>query len=181
MQVIALSAFLLAVKEQAPHPRCPVRALRFWQSEQLFVNFEGHTKGQPVSKQRIYRWIVDAIALAYKSVDLLCPLRVRAHSSCLFLGVASRTSIIGWSLTSTFISTTWTSLLFKHRCCQSKMFVYCELWAQSEPLLMQLIIGRSTEQPRKKDYAAQQVLLAAQLKDSDAMAFLSNLYRQSTH
>lgn len=61
IQVIALLALPLVENEQAPHPLCPVRALRvyiersglFWQSEQLFllfVSFRGRTKGLLVLK-----------------------------------------------------------------------------------------------------------------------------------
>ncbi len=68
---------------------CPVRALRvyidrtaqFRQSEQLFVCFGGSTKGQPVSKQRLSHWVVEAIALAYSSQGMECPIGVRAHST----------------------------------------------------------------------------------------------------
>lgn len=75
MQVIALSALLLTEDEQATHPLCRIRALRvytehsgqFRQSEQLFVSFGGCTKGLPVLKQRLSRWIVNAITLAYNS------------------------------------------------------------------------------------------------------------------
>ncbi len=52
------------------------RSARFRQSEQLFVCFGGHTKGHPVTKQRLSRWIVDAITLAYSSLCLQCPIGV---------------------------------------------------------------------------------------------------------
>jgi len=66
---------------------CPVRALRiylelslsFRQSEQLFVCFGGRSKGSPVTKKRISRWIVDAIYMAYTSVGQDCPIGTRAH------------------------------------------------------------------------------------------------------
>lgn len=64
MQVIKLSAFPLTENEQAPHPLCPVRTLR------VYTERSGdRTKGLPVSNQWLSRWIVDAIALAYKSMD----------------------------------------------------------------------------------------------------------------
>lgn len=68
--------------KQTPHPLCLVQALRvyiehssqFRQSEQLFVCFRSHSKGLPATKQRLSHWILDAIALAYKSLDLQCPI-----------------------------------------------------------------------------------------------------------
>ncbi len=59
-------------QDQGLNRLCPVRALRiyiehstpFRQSEQLFVCFGCHTKGSPVTKQRLTRWIIDAIKLA---------------------------------------------------------------------------------------------------------------------
>ncbi len=76
-----------------------VRALRiyiersapFRQSEQLFVCFGGHTKGSPVTKQRLSRWIIDAIKLAYSSLGQLFPMGVRDHST---RGIASSSA---WS------------------------------------------------------------------------------------
>ncbi len=68
---------------------CPVRALRkyidrsasFRQSDQLFVCYGGCTKGRAVSKQSLSHWIVDAIAAAYTSQGLECPLHIRGHST----------------------------------------------------------------------------------------------------
>lgn len=88
-QVISLSALLSAEGERTPHPIRPVRALRvyierssqFRQSEQLFVCFGGCSKGLPVMKQRLPHWIVDTIALAYKPLDLQCPVGVSGWSS----------------------------------------------------------------------------------------------------
>ncbi len=73
--------------EQGPNLLYPVRALRvyiehsesFRQMEQLFVCFGGCSKELPVTKQRLSHWIVDAIALAYASAGLQCPIGVRAH------------------------------------------------------------------------------------------------------
>jgi len=53
----------------------------FRDSKQLFVLFGGRTKGLATSKQSLSRWIVDAIALAYKSKGLRSHLGVRAHST----------------------------------------------------------------------------------------------------
>ena len=118
-QVISLLALPAADGEQEPNALCPVRALRvyvehsklFRQSEQLFVCFGGHQKGLRVTKQRLSRWIVDAIALAYASEGLECPIGVRAHST---RGMASSwawssgisigeiCAATGWSSPSTF-------------------------------------------------------------------------------
>ena len=84
---------------------CPVRALRlyvdrtrsFRTSDQLFVCYGGQQKGKAVSKQRMAHWIVDAIALAYESQGVPCPLGLRAHST---RGVASSWALAhGASLT----------------------------------------------------------------------------------
>ncbi len=99
---------------------CPVRALKVYiehsdsyrKSEQLFVGFGNHAKDGPVTKQRISRWLVDAITLAYSSLGLQCPIGVRAHSN---RGIASSWAwssgvsisdiceATGWSLPSTFV------------------------------------------------------------------------------
>ncbi|KAL0171004.1 hypothetical protein M9458_035600, partial [Cirrhinus mrigala] len=88
-QVITLSALPSSEEDQELNLLCPVRALRtyierstsFRQSEQLFVCFGGRNKGHPVTKQRLSRWIVDAIRLAYSSLGLQCPIGVCAHST----------------------------------------------------------------------------------------------------
>jgi hypothetical protein len=93
-QVITLSALPSSEEDREFNLLCPVRALRmyiersapFRQTEQLFVCFGGRTKGSPVTKHRISRWLVDAIALAYSSLGLQSPIGVRAHST---RGVAS--------------------------------------------------------------------------------------------
>ncbi len=92
-QVITLSAF----RPETPTGTepintlllCPVHVVRtyiehsrqFRLLEQLFVCFGGRTKGLPVSKQRLSHWIVNAIALAYSSEGVECPIGVRAHST----------------------------------------------------------------------------------------------------
>ncbi len=71
-QVIALSALSPSTDDQELSLLCPVRALRVYiersasyrRSEQLFVGFGNRAKGRPVTKQRISRWLVDAITLA---------------------------------------------------------------------------------------------------------------------
>ncbi len=87
-QVITLSAFFPLTGSQESL-LCLVRALRIYiehsalyrNSEQLFVGFGNRAKGGPVMKQRISRWLVDAITLAYSSSGLQCPIRVRSHST----------------------------------------------------------------------------------------------------
>ncbi len=58
----------------------------FRRTEQLFVSFGNRAKGHPVTKQRLSKWIVDAVMLAYSSLGLQCPIGVRAHST---RGIAS--------------------------------------------------------------------------------------------
>ena len=119
-QVISLSALPVSEEEGEAGFLCPVRALRayvsrssvFRQTEQLFVLFSGRSKGLAVSKQSLSRWIVDAIALAYTSKGLQCPLGVKAHST---RGMASSWAwssgialqdicmAAGWASPSTFI------------------------------------------------------------------------------
>ncbi len=88
-QVITLSALPPSEEDQELCLLCPVRALKiyiessapFRQLEQLFVSFGNSTKGHPVTKQRLSRWIVDTIMLAYSSSGLQCPIGVWAHST----------------------------------------------------------------------------------------------------
>ncbi len=118
-QVIALSAFSPPTDSQESL-LCPVRTLTIYiersasyrKSEQLFVGFGNCAKGGPVTKQRLSRWLVDAITLAYPSVESQCPIRVRAHST---RGIASSWAwssgvsmsdiceVAGWSSPSTFV------------------------------------------------------------------------------
>ncbi len=87
-QVLKLSVFSPPTGSQESL-LCPVRALRIYiecsasyrKSEQLFVGFGNHAKGGPVMKQKISRWLVDAITLVYSSLGLQCPIGVRAHST----------------------------------------------------------------------------------------------------
>ena len=119
-QVISLSALPITGCEADSHLLCPVRALRsyisrsaaFRRSEQLFVSFGGRTKGLAASKHTLSRWIVDAIAAAYASKNLQCPLGIRAHST---RGMASSwawssgipihdiCAAAGWASPSTFV------------------------------------------------------------------------------
>ncbi|XDV25396.1 hypothetical protein PO909_029318 [Leuciscus waleckii] len=119
-QVISLSALPASGSEVDSNLLCPVRALRnyitrsaaFRRSEQLFVSFGGRTKGLAASKHSLSRWIVDAIAAAYASRNLQCPLGIRAHST---RGMASSwawssgisihdiCTAAGWASPSTFV------------------------------------------------------------------------------
>ncbi len=88
-QVIALSALPPSEEDRELSLLCPVRALRiyfersapFRHAEQVFVTFGNRAKGNPVTKQRLSKWIVDAVMLAYSSLGLQCPIGVRAHST----------------------------------------------------------------------------------------------------
>ena len=99
---------------------CPVRALdayvhraALWRkSEQLFVCFGPPKKGSPVSKQRMSKWVVEAISLAYESAGQPSPLTVRAHSTrsmaaskALLSGVSLHDvcDAAGWSSPHTFV------------------------------------------------------------------------------
>ncbi len=118
-QVITLSALPPSEEDWELSLLCPVRALRiyfersapFRHTEQLFVSFGNRTKGHPVTKQRLSKWIVDAVMLAYSSLGLQCPIGVRAHST---RGIASSwawssgvsiteiCTAAGWATPSTF-------------------------------------------------------------------------------
>ncbi len=118
-QVIMLSALPPSEEDRELSLLCPVRALRiyfersapFRRTEQLFVGFGNRAKGHPVTKQRLSKWIVDAVMLAYSSLGLQCPIGVRAHST---KGIASSwawssgvsiteiCAAAGWATPSTF-------------------------------------------------------------------------------
>ncbi len=118
-QVITLSALPPSEEDRELSLLCPVRALRiyfersapFRRTEELFVSFGNRAKGHPVTKQRLSKWIVDAVMLAYSSLGLQCPIGVRAHST---RGIASSwawssgvsiteiCAAAGWATPSTF-------------------------------------------------------------------------------
>ncbi len=68
---------------------CPVqpldayvhRATPWHKNEQLFVCFGPPNKGSPASKQRIRKWVVGAISLAYELAGQPSPMAVRSHST----------------------------------------------------------------------------------------------------
>ncbi len=79
-QVMDLSVLPPLMGSQELSQLYPVRVLRVYiessasyrKSEQLFVGFGNRSKGGPVKKQGISRWLVDAITLAYSSLGSLC-------------------------------------------------------------------------------------------------------------
>ncbi len=99
---------------------CPVRALdafvhraaQWHKNEQLFVYFGPPNKGSPASKQKMSKWVVEAISLAYESAGQPSPMAVRSHSTrsmaaskALISGVAFQEvcDAAGWSSPHTFI------------------------------------------------------------------------------
>ncbi len=81
-QVIMLSMRPPSEEDREISLLCPVRALRIcfersaslrWM-EQLFVSFDSRAKGHPVTKQRLSKWILDAVTLVYSSLGLQCPI-----------------------------------------------------------------------------------------------------------
>ena len=99
---------------------CPVRALdayvhraALWRkSEQLFICFGPPNKESPASKQRMSKWVVKAISLAFESDGQPSPMAVRSHSTrsmaaskALMSGVALKDvcDAAGWSSPHTFV------------------------------------------------------------------------------
>ena len=99
---------------------CLVRALdtyvhraALWRSsDQLFVCYGPPSRGKPVSKQRMSKWVVEAISLAYESAGHPSPLPVRSHSTrgmaasqALLAGVSLQgiCNAAGWSSPLTFV------------------------------------------------------------------------------
>ena len=91
-QAIELAAFSPPSSSQATElseQLCPVWTLKayvaatapFRKSDKLFVCYGGCGKGQPLSKQRLSKWIVEVILHAYKSQGLPAPSNVRCHST----------------------------------------------------------------------------------------------------
>ncbi len=90
VRTIMLQAFFFSNAEQERHNLlCPVRALdayvhraALWcKNEQLFVCFGPPNKGSPASKQRMSKWLVEAISLAYESAGQPSPMAVLSHST----------------------------------------------------------------------------------------------------
>ena len=109
-----------SAEQERLHLLCPVRALRTYvhrssswrNSSALFVCFGGRNRGNPVSKQRLAHWVVEAITQAYEVRGHASPLGIRAHST---RGIASSSALArgvpiedicaaaGWSSPHTFI------------------------------------------------------------------------------
>ena len=92
-QAIELAAFSTpSLSQQATElseQLCPIRTLKvyvaatapFRKSDKLFVCYGGCGKGQPLSKQRLSKWIVEVILHAYRSQGLPVPSNVPCHST----------------------------------------------------------------------------------------------------
>ncbi len=123
-RLIMLQAFCPPPFQNADQERhnllCPVRALdayvhrgALWcKNEQLFVCFGTPNQMFPASKQRMSKWVVKAISLAYESAGQPSPMTVRSHSTrsmvasmALISGVALQEvcDAAGWSSLDTFI------------------------------------------------------------------------------
>ncbi len=95
---------------------CPVRALdayvhraALWRKkEQLFVGFGPANKGSPAFKQRMSKWVVEAISLAYESAGQPSPMDVQSHSTKSM--VASKALISGVALQEVCDAAGWSSL-----------------------------------------------------------------------
>ncbi|CAM4528872.1 unnamed protein product [Leuciscus chuanchicus] len=101
--------------QEANNLLCPVRALdayvhraALWRkSDQLFVCFGSPNKGGPVSKQRMSKWVVEAISLAYEAAGQPSPMAVRSHSTRSM--AASKALISGVSLQDVCDAAGWSS------------------------------------------------------------------------
>ncbi len=95
---------------------CPVQVLdayvqiaALWhKNEQLFICFGPPNTGSPASKQRMSKWVVEAISLAYESAGQLAGCLVplnQEYGEALISGVALQEvcDAAGWSSPHTFI------------------------------------------------------------------------------
>ncbi len=99
---------------------CPVRALdayvhraAVWRkNQQWLICFGPPNKGSPASKQRMSKWVVEAISLAYESAGQPSTMAVQSHttrsmaaSKALISGVALQEvcDAAGWSSSHIFI------------------------------------------------------------------------------
>ncbi len=57
------------------------RAALWRKNEQLFICFGPPNQGSPASKQRMSKWVIEAISLAYESAGQPSPMAVRSHST----------------------------------------------------------------------------------------------------
>ncbi|XP_016341804.1 uncharacterized protein LOC107688601 [Sinocyclocheilus anshuiensis] len=91
-EVLELSAFhpppFSSAEDQRLNALCPVLALRvyidrtspFRRSDQLFISWAPQNTGNPISKQHLSHWLVEAISLAYESKGVQPPEGLKAHS-----------------------------------------------------------------------------------------------------
>ncbi|KAL0151928.1 hypothetical protein M9458_052766 [Cirrhinus mrigala] len=123
-EVIQLSAFhpppFSSSEDKRLNALCPVRSLRvyidrtsaFRRSDQLFISWAPPNTGNPISKQRLSHWLVEAISLAYESKGVRPPEGLRAHSTramaaswALFNGVSLQDicAAASWASPHTFV------------------------------------------------------------------------------
>ncbi len=94
---------------------CPVwaldayvhRAALWHKNEQLFICFGPPNKGSPASKQRMSKWVVEAISLAYESAGQPSPMAVQSHSTRSM--AASKALISGVALQEVCDAACWSS------------------------------------------------------------------------
>ncbi|KAL0200730.1 hypothetical protein M9458_003917, partial [Cirrhinus mrigala] len=123
-EVIQLSAFhpppFSSSEDKRLNALCPVRSLwvyidrtsAFRRSDQLFISWAPPNTGNPISKQRLSHWLVEAISLAYESKGVRPPEGLRAHSTrgmaaswALFNGVSLQDicAAASWASPHTFV------------------------------------------------------------------------------
>ncbi len=116
---IMLQAFcpphFLNADQESHNLLCPVRALdayvhiaALWRkNEQLLVCFGPPNKGSPASKQRMSKWVVEAISLTYESAGQPSPMAVQSHSTRSM--AASKALISGVALQEVCHAADWSS------------------------------------------------------------------------
>ncbi len=120
----------------------PVRALRVYieafclirKVRTAFVGFGNRAKGGPVTKQGIYRWLVDAITLAYSPLGLQCPIGVRAHSTRVHDALPSPLTIqikLRWALFVTY--TIIQSIMRSEMCSLHLTHPSAHTWSSRQP------------------------------------------------
>ncbi|XP_057206214.1 uncharacterized protein LOC130564268, partial [Triplophysa rosa] len=104
-----------SAEDERLHALCPVRALRvymdrtktFRKSDQLFISWAPPHTGNPISKQRLSHWLVEAISMAYESMGVQPPGGLRAHFN---RGMAASWALFrGVSLQDICVAASWTS------------------------------------------------------------------------
>ncbi len=84
------------------------RAALWCKNEQLFICLGPPNKGSPASKQRMSKWVVEAISLANESAGQPSPMAVRSHSTRSM--TASKALISGVALQGVCDAASWSSL-----------------------------------------------------------------------